>query len=205
MEVALDINALNSRVSRKYKDERRIVGIMLARYDLPLTQSIIDSCYLYWHHNTNKVLDFFWAGYGAFLCPDEQTSNKIILKFDGNNNCAYYDRIAFISIKNEFNNIFKDKYQDKVQLILVNYYDGKLRFNESIKIDLEENLDPNLATIRELVEFITNECASTHDVAKLARTLTSERIKGYVKKQIKGITLSDVLGTAIGIPGLNHE
>jgi len=67
---------------------------------------------------------------------------------------------------------------------------------------LEENLDSNFATIRELVEFITNECAETYDVANLARNLKSERIKDYVKNQVKGITLSDVIDTVIGIAGL---
>lgn len=203
MESALNINKLNKKISQKYDfDEKRIVGIILARYDLPIVQSIIDSCYLYWHENTNDVLDFFWAGYGEYLCPSDETSDKIILKFNGNSNCVYYDRRAFISIKNEFNKIFKKPYQDKLQLILVNYYDGKLRFDESIKIDLEENLDSNFATIRELVEFITNECTETYDVAALARKIKSERIKDYVKNQIKGITLSDVIGTAIGVIGL---
>ncbi len=203
MESALNIKSLNEKISKKYDfDEKRIVGIILARYDLPIVQSIIDSCYLYWHENTNDVLDFFWAGYGEYLCPTDETSNKIILKFDGNDTRVYYDRRAFISIKNEFNRIFKRPYQDKLQLILVNYYDGKLRFDESIKIDLEENLDSNFATIRELVEYITNECTELYDVANLARKLKTERFKGYVKNQIKGITLSDVISSAIGITGL---
>ena len=203
MEEALSLQKLNQKVSYKYDyDEKRIVGIVLARYDLPLTQSIVESCYLYWHYNTGKAIDFFWAGYGEYLCPDEVSSNKIILKFDGNDTRVYYDRKAFISIKNEFNQIFKKPYQDKLQLILVNYYDGKLRFDESIKIDLEENLDSNFATIRELIEFITNESAEIYDVADMARKLKGERIKDYVKNQVKGITLSDVISTAIGIVGL---
>ena len=203
MESALDLKKLNCKVSNKYDyDERRIVGIMLARYDLPLTQSIVDSCYLYWHYNTSEALDFFWAGYGEYLCADEQTSNKIILKFDGNDTRVYYDREAFISIKNEFNQIFKKPYQDKLQLVLVNYYEGKLRFDEAIKIDLEENIDFNFSTIRELVEYITNECGEVYDVTELARKLKSERIKDYVKNNIKGITISDVIGTALGISGL---
>lgn len=203
MESALDIIKLKSKVSDKYNyDERRIVGIMLARYDLPLTQSIVDSCYLYWHYNTDKTLDFFWAGYGEYLCPAEETSNKIILKFNGNDTRVYYDRRAFISIKKEFNRIFKKSYQDKLQLILLNYYDDKLRFNESVKIDLEENLDSNFATIRELVEFIINECAEIYDAADLARKLKSECIKDSIKNQIKGITFSNVISTALGIAGM---
>ena len=60
MEEALSLQKLNQKVSYKYDyDEKRIVGIVLARYDLPLTQSIVDSCYLYWHYNTGKAIDFF--------------------------------------------------------------------------------------------------------------------------------------------------
>lgn len=203
MVPALDMIELNNRVSHKYnKYEQRIVGIMLARYDLPLTQSIIDSCYLYWNDNTNETLDIFWAGYGEYLCPDDASSNKIILKFEGNKTHVYYDRKAFINIKNKFNAIFKKPYQDRIQLILVNYRNGKLQFDESIKFDLEDNWDPNLATIRELMEFITNECAHTNTIENLAHKLRSERLKDYVKKQIKGITFSDIISAATGIIGM---
>ncbi|MBE6789898.1 MAG: hypothetical protein E7535_01750 [Ruminococcaceae bacterium] len=199
MEEALSLERLKQKVSQKYDyDEKRIVGIIFARYDLPLTQEIINSCYSYWHMNTGKTINIFWAGYGKYIHPDAENEDKIILKFAGNENNVYYDRSAFVSIKKEFNRIYKNAYQDRLQLILVNYYDGKLHFDESIKIDLEDNLDPNFATIRELMEFITNECEEKYDVVNLARKLKGERIKDY----IKGITFSDLISTAIGIAGL---
>ena len=200
---ALNINELNKRTTQNYgPDERRIVGIILARYDLQFVQSIIDNCYLYWHENTNNYVDFFWAGYGEYLSPTDVTNDKIILKFDGNGTHVYYDRQAFISIKNEFNKIFKKTYQDRLQLILVNYRDGRLQFDESIQIDLEENLDSNFATIRELIEYITFECANMDNVTDLARKLRHEHFNDNVRKQIKSITVSDVVGIAIGLAGL---
>lgn len=200
---ALNINELNKRTTQNYgSDEKRIVGIVLARYDLPIVQSIIDSCYLYWHENTNNYVDFFWAGYGEYLSPTDVTNDKIILKFDGNDTHVYYDRQAFISIKNEFNKIFKKTYQDRLQLILVNYRDGGLQFDESIQIDLEENLDSNFATIRELIEYITVECANMNNVTDLAKKLRHEHFNDNVRKQIKSITVSDVVGIAIGLAGL---
>ena len=196
---ALDIKALKRKLSKYDYDEQRIVGIILARYDLPFVQAIVDSCYLYWHHNTGRHLDIFWAGYGEYLCPNEETATKIILKFPNNKTRIYYDTLAFISIKNEFNQIFKNNYLDQMQLILVNYHNGKLNFEESMKIDLEENLDTNFATIRTLIEFITNECRSISSVTDLARKLNAMHIKDYLKKQIKGITLSDIIKAAIKI------
>lgn len=200
---ALNINELNERTTQNYgPDERRIVGIILARYDLQFVQSIIDNCYLYWHENTNNYVDFFWAGYGEYLSPTDVTNDKIILKFDGNDTRVYYDREAFISIKNEFNKIFKKTYQDRLQLILVNYRDGGLQFDESIQIDLEENMDSNFATIRELIEYITFECANMDNVTDLAKKLRHEHFNDNVRKQIKSITVSDVVGIAIGLAGL---
>ena len=200
---ALNINELNKRTTQNYgPDEKRIVGIILARYDLPIVPSIIDSCYLYWHKNTNNYVDFFWAGYGEYLSPSDVTNDKIILKFDSNDTRVYYDCEAFISIKNEFNKIFKKTYQDRLQLILVNYRDGGLQFDESIQIDLEENLDSNFATIRELIEYITVECANMNNVTDLAKKLRHEHFNDNVRKQIKSITVSDVVGISIGLAGL---
>ena len=106
---------------------------------------------------------------------------------------------AFIEVKDQFNSTFKTAYRDRLQLILVNYRDGMLHFNESLKIDLEENLDPNYAKIREIMEFVTWECRSAHQVSSIARKLKFEHFKDI----IKGVTLSDVVSTAIGLAGMN--
>ena len=90
------------------------------------------------------------------------------------------------------------RYEDKLQLILVNYRNGQLHFSESLKIDLEENLDPNYAKIRKIMEFVTNECRSEYEVAPIAKKLKL----GKLKDTFKGITLSDVINAAIGIAGL---
>ena len=58
------------------------------------------------------------------------------------------------------------------------------------------------ARIKESTLSMKDNCAEIYDVADMARKLKGERIKDYVKNQVKGITLSDVIGTAIGIVGL---
>lgn len=77
-----------------------------------------------------------------------------------------------------------------------------LQFDESIQIDLEENMDSNFATIRELIEYITFECANMDNVTDLAKKLRHEHFNDNVRKQIKSITVSDVVGIAIGLAGL---
>lgn len=169
MVEALRLPELCQQVRERYDhDEKRVVGIMMARYDLDITKAIVEQNYQYWHRNTRKYIDVFWAGYGAYLPPNDETSTKTILNFSGNTQRVYFDLDAFIEIKDQFNNHFSTPYEDKLQLILVNYHDGQLWFNESLKIDLEENLDANYAKIREIMEFVTKECRSEHEVAPIA-------------------------------------
>lgn len=171
---------------------------ILARYDLGVTKDIIEQSYQHWHRNTRKYLDVFWAGYGAYLFPGDESPTKTILKFPGNTQRAYFDLDAFIEIKDQFNKFFRSPYEDKLQLILVNFHNGQLWFDQSLKIDLEENLDANYAKIREIMEFVTNECRSECEVAPIAAKLRTEKYKDA----FKGVTLSDAIGTIIGIAGL---
>lgn len=197
---ALSLNELQSKIRDRYEhDEQRVVGIMLARYDIGITKDIVDQCYQYWNLNSRKYFDVFGAGYGAYLSPSEESVTKTMLKYKGNEKRAHFDLEAFIEIKDQFNIIFKSPYKDRLQLILVNYRDGKLHFNESVKIDLEENLDSNYAKIREIMEFVTAECRSAHQVDSIARKLKFEHFKNI----IKGVTLSDVVSTAIGLSGMD--
>lgn len=199
MVEALTLEKLNKKIEKRYAyDEKRVVGIMMARYDLNLTKDIVEQNYQYWDRNTKKYVDVFWAGYGAYLSPDSETPTKTILKFSGNIDRVYFDLDAFIDIKEEINKHYKKPYEDKLQLILLNYRDGKLWFEESMKMDLEENLDANYAKIRKIMEFVTRECRREHEVAPICRKL---KLENFIE-DIKGISISDVMNAVVGITGV---
>jgi hypothetical protein len=194
VQEALTLEALRKNVKRRYdKDEERVVGIMLARYDIVLTQRLIEECYTYWDKNSGKYFDIFWAGYGAYLPEHMESADKTILRFNGNLDRVYFDREAYIGIKDEFYKIFDTSYRDSLKLILVNYRGGELHFDESLEIDLEENLDANNRKIRDIMEFVTMECRRESTVHGIARKLRLENIK----ESIKGITLSEVIKAAL--------
>ena len=202
MEVALSLEKLNERIGYKYeRDEMRVVGIMLARYEPEITKKIVNENYMYWHDNTNIGFDIFWAGYGAYLPPSEQSGSKIILDFEENTKRVYYDRRAFITVKNELSYAFRARYKDHIQLALVNYYEGKLHFDESFMIDLEQNLDENLASIRKIIEWLTDECCREANVKTILLKMKQEELI----EKIKGISISDVISTAIGMAGLKFS
>lgn len=86
-----------------------------------------------------------------------QSENKTILDFQGNSNRVNFDINTFISCKRAINESKKIIYRDKLELLLVNYHDGHLHYDEHIHIDLEKNLDNHYASIRTLMEFFTEE------------------------------------------------
>lgn len=60
MVEALTLHALQSEIQERYEhDEQRVVGIMLARYDIGVTSEIVEQCYQYWHLNSRKFLIYF--------------------------------------------------------------------------------------------------------------------------------------------------
>ena len=64
MVEALSLIKLKNRIRERYDyDEQRVVGIILARYDIRITKEIVDQCYQYWNLNSRKYFDVFWAGY----------------------------------------------------------------------------------------------------------------------------------------------
>ena len=107
---ALNFKRLQEEVHDRYEyNEQCIVGIIFARYDLQHVQRIIEENYLYWNYNTKRYLDIFWAGYGEYLCPNDESATKKILKFEGIDTRIYYDLESVISVKEQFNHYLKDK------------------------------------------------------------------------------------------------
>ena len=191
MIVASDLDEIISKVSKTYEfDERRIVGIMLARYNLPEVKNLIDSCYLYWHYNTGASFNIFWCGYGEYGIPE----GDHIIRVTGDR-LAYFDLKKFISSKRKLNRLVNGEYRDHLQLILVNYYEGKLHFDESARIDLEQDIAETDGGIRGFMEWLTTECGAEFDVASLIRNLHRERRWTALTQ----ITLSDIVSGAIRI------
>ena len=89
---SLSFEELNRRLSEKYEHgERRIVGLMLARYDIPVINEIISSCYQYWHKNSGRDFDLFWAGYGEYFRPDADSPTQYHVDFRGNDTNVFFD------------------------------------------------------------------------------------------------------------------
>ena len=177
--------------------ESCIVGIMFARYEIELTQEIINECYQFWHKWSGKKFDMFWVGYGEYAYFDPTDTNKISMTFPGNDTNNYFDMDEFIDSVRFFSMQTDQKwmYSDKLQLMLINYSHSKLRFNEYITVDLEENLDMYHSNIRQLVTDIINKTESMTDVKQIAKSMRTDRFW----QAIRGVSVSDIISIATSL------
>ena len=61
---------------------------------MQVRQRLDDQCYQYRNLNSRKYFDVFWAGYGAYLSPSEESATKTILKYRGNEKRATFTHLA---------------------------------------------------------------------------------------------------------------
>ncbi len=178
-------------------EESCVVGVMFARYGIKLTQEIINECYQFWHKWSGKKFDMFWVGYGEYVYFDPSDTSKISMTFPGNDTNNYFDIDEFIDTVQFFSMQTDQKwtYSDKLQLMLINYSHSKLRFNEYITVDLEENLDMYHSNIRQLVTDIINKTESMTDVKQIAKSMRTDRFW----QAIKGVSVSDIISIATSL------
>ena len=112
----------------------------------------------------------------------------MILNFPGNSSSIYFDLDAFVSVKDKLNDYLPRRYEDTLQLILLNYRDGNLHFDEVYCIDLE--IDGDQAQIRRIVETITNEAQAQHRVEPIRRVLFLNELR----RQFRQVSIVDLLG-----------
>ena len=197
MRPALDVKQMQKEAKKLYSGEQRIVGIILARYNMTLVKTIVDSEYFYWHHNSSKYFDIFWAGYGENKFSDFKAT-QTQLECKENDTGVFFDLEAFINCKRKLASIKGFHYNDEPVLVLVQYDRDRIKFEEFIRIDLEKNLDEGNRFIRNIMEFLTNECAAKSSVEELSKSLK----KRTFFETIKGVEASDVISTILGIAGL---
>lgn len=169
---ALTISELNSIVKEKYNGQEAVIGIMMGRYNIQNIQQAIDESYQYWHLNSSKSFDIYWAGYGEYW--GERTSNQIILNCAKAANGVYFDLNAFVTFKNDFRKSKIITYSDTFQLVLCNVRDGIIKYDEHIIFDLEENLNGSTAKLRDIMENVIELCQKESTVSDINRKIKSQ-------------------------------
>lgn len=196
MVPALTINRLTSKVRKDYSGKEAVIGIMMGRYNVQNIQDAIDESYQYWHLNSDKGFDIYWAGYGKYW--GKRTENQIILECANTADGVYFDMKSFIDFKTAIQKTKKIVCKDTFQLILCNVRNGNIKYDENIVIDLEENLNGSTASLREIMENVINLCKVKSNVAEVNRVIISQDIW----KKVRGISVSEIISLASSIAGI---
>lgn len=188
MVPALTIKEIEKYCSYHYEfDEKRIIGIMIARYSIPQSQDMIKQQYDFWNRRTGHYLNVYWLGYGAFIFPNKQ--GQFLVGDYGNEPSVYFDTNVFV---NEVEKL--EQYKeicDEIGILLCNYYDGKIHLNESVFFNLEELMENNNQKLRMFADYLLKLCKKEHDVAdatvklKIKYSFLREKPTKFIKEAIK--------------------
>ena len=83
--------------------------------------------------------------------------------------------------------------------MLIQFERDRFNFDDLLRIDLENNKDENNKFIRNIMEFLTDECRSKHRIKEVASSF--KRWKFW--ENVKGIEASEAIATILDIATLN--
>lgn len=150
---------------------KRIVGIMIARYSNPSAQDMIKQQYDYWHIKTGKDLLVYWLGYGAYYFPNK--SGQFFVGDIGDEPSVFFDTEVFVQEVEKLNNHLT--IHDEIGLLLCNYYDKKIHLDESVFFELEELMrEDNNKRLRLFAEYLFELSKGKNDVAEVTKKLIRE-------------------------------
>ena len=160
---ALSISDINKYCNYEYKQEKKIVGIMIARYSLPKSQKMIKEQYDFWHFMTGKDLNVYWLGYGAYYFPGK--AGQYLVGNYGNQPNVYFDTNIFTRGIKELEQ-YKDIH-DEIGILLCNYYDNKIHLDESVFFNLENLMKDSNSELRKFADYLICLCKNEDDVSKI--------------------------------------
>lgn len=196
MVPALTIHDIQEHCQNRYDfDEKRIVAIIIARYNIPRCDQIIKQNYNFWHYWTGKALDFYWLGYGAYYFPEQK--GQYFVGDYGDEPNVYFDSNVFSEEVAKIESLAKIHYDDTIAVLLCNYSKGRIHLDESAFITIEPLMtDDNQYNLRDFTATLVRECKKSSDVKnvivklrlkKASYGLLNMKLSAFVSDGIKAL------------------
>lgn len=179
-------SSVNDRFER---GQSGIVMVMMARYSIEMVEKMIKENFDYWDISAGKVVDIYLAGYGAYLPIDNTNKdNKIV---EGTE--LYFNNKAFRTFKKALYSDIGLQYDDRVEIFLINYYENKLHYKESLRIDVGESIGVDQEGLRRLMAFLINACEKFSDIYSLKKTYKLYKAKRQAKSTFMSMSIDGML------------
>lgn len=158
------------------------IGILLARPKSDAGRSIIDSL-PYYHHRSDKNINFYLPGYGAYwhnAYPDE----KHIVTIDGT--IWSFSHSMYVKFIEDLEKASKWKYSGESELILLDYHNKRLDYSKILVFHLDAMLqDKTISSINSFFEKLFRYFAQKSTIEQFSNRM------GY--KTLGQITVSTIL------------
>lgn len=180
---ALKYEDMLEDMKERYEDNRKTIGILIARPTSKLVQEEILNSLNYYHHRSGENIDFFLPGYGAYWhgsYPDEEQ----VCKIDGT--IWSFSTKEFSEFIYEMSRQSKWKYKGEAELILVDYYNGKIDFSQSVIIWLDQALrDGAIESVASFLERIFELYVKRRDTFGASDLLTLNSLGQAINEELK--------------------
>lgn len=163
------------------KIQEDIIGILMTRPDLKVGKSILDSIN-YYHHATGNNLNFYLPGYGAYWYG-QYSDGKEVCQIDGVT-WSYSDKM-FVEFINDLQKYSTWIYSGESELLLIEYREGRLYYDEMIRFYLENMMRDNVIfSIPAFFHQLFRICKKNDKLEQVSNTLGREQLIKVTKTTI---------------------
>lgn len=183
---AMTIDYVENEVKRRKTS--KVIGLLLAPYNREYVKKIVDQYYNEWNSLSDDKFDLYWLSYGYYA--DLENSKQIVLELIGGNQMnIYFDINNFIHELDNLHLRIKCNLKPKFELILVDSFQGKIKYRDRYRIDLESDLSANDRILNNVIMGVISsakEHQSIQDIKKRTKRLLR-------KERLHRVKISDLI------------
>lgn len=190
MQPALSIEYFLDDMRQRYFGNR-VVLVMFARYGITQINEFLNESLEYLDLNSGDTIDIFLPGYGKYKYHEdvlEDGEEKV--KLSCNKLGWSFSLKKFIEFCTVIQKASTWKYRDEFQLVIFNFSNGKIAFDNYISINIEKLIKKGyINSPRELLEIIVQICKSgVTDIIELSDRLGIE----YGKEALPSFIVANI-------------
>lgn len=158
-----------------------IVGILITRPDLEVGMSILNSLN-YYHHLSGHNTNFFLPGYGAYWYGT-YTDGQVVTKINGTD--WYYSDQMFVNFINDLENFSKWKYSGESELLMLEYRDGILSFDNMMQFYLDNMMrDRVIVSVSSFFQQLFETCKEKKSLKDISDALGKDKLIQVTKETV---------------------
>lgn len=165
----------------RYGIENDTIGILITRPDLDTGKSILKSLE-YFHFRTDKTINFYLPGYGAYW-NDTYPDGKVVTEI--NRVKWSFSNEMFTEFLSDLEKYSKWKYSGESELLLVDFKKGILSFDKIMQFHLDNMIRDNVIySVHQFFEQLFRVCQDKETLNQVSNAFGLDKAKQITKERI---------------------